>query len=122
MTLLGKKTHDDVARLLNQCDVYVQYSISEGFCNAVLEAQAMGCLCVVSDAEGLAENVLHDITGWVVPKRSPNALTEMILKVIDLTHDEKQTIRTNARKRIINDFNLEKQQMEFSKFYKSNVG
>ncbi|MBK7870836.1 MAG: glycosyltransferase family 4 protein [Saprospiraceae bacterium] len=51
-----------------KADIYLQYSIQEGFCNAVLEAQAMGLLCIVSDAEGLPENILHGQTGWVVPK------------------------------------------------------
>jgi colanic acid/amylovoran biosynthesis glycosyltransferase len=117
VALLGQKTSSEVKYYMSVTSIYLQYSISEGFCNSVLEAQAMGLLCVVSDAEGLSENVLHEVTGWVVPKRNPIALLEMILKVINLPYDEKQNIRNNAQKRIRSDFNLEKQQMEFSKFY-----
>src|SRR5690554_145734 len=63
---LGKLPHGEVKEHLQTADIYLQYSVQEGFCNAVLEAQAMGKLCVVSNAEGLSENVLHDKTGWVV--------------------------------------------------------
>ncbi|MBE9490741.1 MAG: glycosyltransferase, partial [Bacteroidetes bacterium] len=95
----------------------LQYSISEGFCNAVLEAQAMGLLCVVSDGGALSENVLHEKTGWIVPKRKPKALAEAIMKVIHLPKEEKEKVRNNANERVIESFNLIKQQQEFIEFY-----
>ena len=72
----GKLAHMEVKKAMEQADIYLQYSLQEGFCNAVLEAQAMGLLCIVSDAEGLPENVLHGQTGWVVPKRQPALLKQ----------------------------------------------
>jgi colanic acid/amylovoran biosynthesis glycosyltransferase len=83
----------------------------------VLEAQAMGKLCIVSNAEGLSENVLHEQTGWVVPKYSPNALARTISKVVALNPEEKSTITKNAQKRVQEEFNIEKQQREFLNFY-----
>lgn len=114
---LGKIKHEDVKKHLLEADVYIQYSIQEGFCNAVLEAQAMGLLCLVSDAEGLAENVLHDVTGWVVPKCSPNLLAQRIKKILDLSDNKKNEIRQKAIERVSTQFNLEKQQKEFVNFY-----
>ena len=61
-------------------DIYIQPSIQEGFCNSVLEAQAMGLLVIVSDAEGLHENVINNVTGWVVKKRNPILLSEKLRK------------------------------------------
>ena len=61
--------HDDIVKFYKKADIYIQYSIEEGFCNAVLEAQSMGVLTIVSDASGLIENVVDGKTGWVVPKR-----------------------------------------------------
>ena len=95
----------------------MQYSISEGFCNSVLEAQAMGLLCVVSDGGALPENVFHEKTGWIAPKRNPAALAKTITEVINLPEDLKQQISTNAQQRVANEFNLEKQQKEFVEFY-----
>ena len=36
---LGKLKHEEVISRLQETDYYLQYSIQEGFCNAVLEAQ-----------------------------------------------------------------------------------
>ena len=49
----GKQPHDKIAEYLNEADIYLQPSVQEGFCNAVLEAQATGLICIVSNAEGL---------------------------------------------------------------------
>lgn len=118
VTFTGKQLPEDVKKHLQQTDIYLQYSIQEGFCNAVLEAQAMGLLCVVSDAEGLSENVLDTQTGWVVPKREPKLLAQKIKDVLALNENEKQTIRDQAVERVQNNFNLEKQKQEFLAFYK----
>ena len=117
VTFLGQVKHEDIGIILEETDIYIQYSHSEGFCNAVLEAQAMGLLCVVSDGGALVENVLHKQTGWIVPKRNPEALAKMIMEVIHLPQEEKQGIRNNAKDRVIMNFNLEKQQKEFLEFY-----
>jgi len=114
---LGKVAHADIPKLMQQSNIYLQYSIQEGFCNAVLEAQAAGLLCIVSDAEGLPENVLHEKTGWVVAKRNPKALAKQLSHVFSLSHSERQKIRMQAQHRVTQDFNLEKQQKEFVRFY-----
>lgn len=117
--LEGKLSPAEVKKHLENTDIYIQYSLQEGFCNAVLEAQAMGLLCIVSDAEGLSENVLHNQTGWVVPKRNPELLAQKIEEVIALADVEKEKIKQNAVQRIQKEFNLHKQQQEFMNFYNS---
>lgn len=114
---LGKLGPEEVKQQLTQAQYYIQYSVQEGFCNAVLEAQAMGLLCVVSDAEGLAENVLHQITGFVVPKRNPGELTKTIEKLVYLPSNQKLEMKRTAIERVQENFNIEKQQKEFIDFY-----
>jgi colanic acid/amylovoran biosynthesis glycosyltransferase len=116
---LGKLTQLQVKEELENAHIYLQYSIQEGFCNAVLEAQAMGKLCIVSNAEGLSENVLHDETGWVVPKHSPQLLAEQIRKVLLMEQQEKTKVSKNARERVRGEFNIHKQKEEFLNFYRS---
>ena len=91
--------------------------LEEGFCNAVLEAQAMGLLCFVSDAEGLSENVLNNETGFVVPKRYPDLLSNKIIEVINFDLSSMEKIKINALERVKNEFNLEKQKQAFNFFY-----
>ncbi|WP_339634854.1 glycosyltransferase family 4 protein [Bizionia echini] len=117
ITFAGRLEPEAVRQRLSSADIYLQYSIQEGFCNAVLEAQAMGLLCVVSDAEGLQENVLHQETGWVVAKRQPQLLAKQLVEVIQLSAVEKKAIRTRAIRRVRDDFNLNKQQAAFLAFY-----
>ncbi|MEP5253964.1 MAG: glycosyltransferase family 4 protein [Winogradskyella arenosi] len=117
VTLKGKLLPEDVKQCLQQSDVYLQYSKQEGFCNAVLEAQAMGCLCVVSDAEGLPENVLHGQTGWVVPKRQPIILAQQIKTLLALNKEQQQNIRTQAEVRVQKNFSMSTQIEAFCKFY-----
>lgn len=113
----GKCHHEEVSSMMQKHEIFIQYSYEEGFCNAVLEAQASGMLCVVSDAEGLQENVLHEKTGWVVPKRNPEALAKKLQEVLDLPETEKENVRKIARQRIESEFSIEKQQREFVEFY-----
>lgn len=113
----GKLSPEQVKEVLHTTDVYLQYSLQEGFCNAVLEAQAMGLLCVVSNAEGLSENVLDNKTGFVVPKQNAKLLFEKLKEVLALPEIEKQKIREAAIARVQKEFNLEKQQKEFLTFY-----
>jgi colanic acid/amylovoran biosynthesis glycosyltransferase len=117
VTFKGNIPHNEVIKTMNKYDYYIQYSLQEGFCNAVVEAQAMGLLCIVSDADGLQENVLHNKTGWVVPKRNPLLLSEKIFEVIHLKQEVKIEIRQNAKERAKKEFNLDKQKESFKSFY-----
>jgi len=114
----GKISHNEIPGILKEGDIYLQYSLQEGFCNAVLEAQAAGMLCIVSDAEGLSENVIDGQTGWVVPKRRPDLLVQKILEVINMPKDEILMISRRAAERVKSEFSLEKQRKEFIAFYK----
>ncbi|WP_019038869.1 glycosyltransferase family 4 protein [Psychroflexus tropicus] len=114
---LDKQTHQETIDHLHKTDIYVQTSLSEGFCNAVLEAQALGKLCLVYDAGALSENIVHEETSWLVQKAKPELLANKILEV--LNHDEKikKSIQGNAKERVQNKFGLEVQKEAFTEFY-----
>lgn len=113
----GKISQKEILIYFKKSHFYLQYSLQEGFCNAVLEAQSMGVLPIVSNAEGLSENVLNNITGWVIQKNSPKLLAEKIVEVINLPDGNKEKIRKQAIERVTKEFNIEKQQKEFIDFY-----
>ena len=122
VALVGKLSHKEIVKELAQADIYIQYSYSEGFCNAALEAQAMRLLCVVSDGGGLPENIIHDKTGWVVPKGQPKYLAKTIETVLHLTESQKNQIKNEARIRVKEIFNLQVQQVAFKNFYEATSG
>lgn len=117
VVFLGKLSPEVVKSELEKADIYLQYSIQEGFCNAVLEAQALGKLCIVSDAEGQTENVIDKVTGFVVKKCDPIALANKIALVLSKDNQELEQLKKNAVERVRNEFNLEKQLSSFLSFY-----
>ena len=113
----GKISQKEILIYFKQSHFYLQYSLQEGFCNAVLEAQSMGVLPIVSNAEGLSENVLNNKTGWVIEKNSPKLLADKMVEVINLPQSNKEKIIKQAIERVTKEFNIEKQQKEFIDFY-----
>jgi glycosyltransferase involved in cell wall biosynthesis len=119
VTFTGKLNSEEVKCELQKANLYLQYSHQEGFCNAVLEAQAMGRICIVSDTEGLSENILDKITGFVVPKRNPLSLANKIIVVNELSSNEKEIISEAAINRVKIEFNIEDQHTKFIEFYEN---
>jgi len=66
---------------LATAQVFVHGAVSEGFGNAVLEAQAAGLPVVTTDAEGLAENIESEVTGLLVPRRDPIAMAAALAEL-----------------------------------------
>ncbi|MEJ7712207.1 MAG: glycosyltransferase family 4 protein [Pyrinomonadaceae bacterium] len=77
--LQGAQTREQVKQEMLWADVFLHAAVSEGFCNAVVEAQAMSLpVKVCSDAGELPENVAHGETGFVVPRRNAPLITQRI--------------------------------------------
>ena len=114
---LGSVVHSDIYKFYNNTDIYLQYSLNEGFCNSVIESQSMGLLTIVSENGGLPENVIHEKTGWIVKKNSPKKLAEMIKIVLDKSNEDLLKIRLNAINHVKKNFCLEKQSNKFEKFF-----
>jgi colanic acid/amylovoran biosynthesis glycosyltransferase len=114
--LLGEKSSQEVKSQMQWADVFLHTSVSEGFCNAVLEAQAMRLPVVCTDADGLRENVVDGITGFVVPRRGPKALAEKLaLLAGDPSLRERMGIA--GRKRVSEKFQISAQIEAFEKLY-----
>ena len=116
VTLLGAATQQEVRDEMENADVLMHAAVSEGFCNAVLEAQAMELPVVTSDADGLAENVEDGRTGFVTKRRDPNALANALER---LALDGKLRVAMGAagRTRVNGRFRLSQQIKALDGFY-----
>jgi colanic acid/amylovoran biosynthesis glycosyltransferase len=114
---LGARPHGEVKAQALWADVFLHAAVSEGFCNAVLEAQAMRLPVVCTDADGLAENVLDGVTGWVVARRNPEALAE---KLAVLARDPalRERMAGAGRQRVVTQFQLADQIAAFEALYR----
>lgn len=117
ITFAGSKSPDQILEYYHQTDIYLQYSVQEGFCNALLEAQAAGLPCISSNAGGLMENIVDRETGWVVPAFEPELLADKIEEVINMDAALRQEICFNAMKRVKEKFDLDQQILKFTAFY-----
>ena len=119
--LKGQLSQDNVKREMEWADIYIQPSIQEGFCNSVLEAQSMGLICVVTNAEGLSENVKHGETGWVIPKRIPEYISGAITEIISLNINQLNKIRQNAIERVRKNFDIKDYQDKWFAYYNNKL-
>jgi colanic acid/amylovoran biosynthesis glycosyltransferase len=115
VSLMGAKSRKEIQEQLKWADVFLHPAVSEGFSNAVLEAQAMTVPVVCTDADGLSENVLDGQTGFVVPRRHPARLADKLLELTDMKL--RRRMGKSARQRVTENFCIDSQIQAFSQFY-----
>ncbi|MCC7450191.1 MAG: glycosyltransferase family 4 protein [Anaerolineae bacterium] len=115
--LCGAVRREDVPRYLAESDVMLHAAVEEGFCNAVIEAQAMELPVVASNAGGLPENIADGVTGFIVPRRNPEALAE---KLTVLARDPALCLQMGkaGRARALARFDLTQQVQAFMALYR----
>jgi len=114
---LGAQPREVVREQLDWADVFLHASISEGFCNVVLEAQAMEVPVVCTDAGGLPENVEDGVSGLVVPRREPVALADKI-EVLASSPELRQRMGKAGRERTLHNFQVVTHLNNFQALYK----
>jgi colanic acid/amylovoran biosynthesis glycosyltransferase len=113
----GQCSHKETLDILKDCDLYVQTSLNEGFCNAVLEAQALGIPCVAFNVGGLPENISNMETGWLIEPYDVVTMSDKISDISVLTPVEIARLSQHAIKRVQEKFSLEHQKQVFQEFY-----
>lgn len=117
VTLLGSTRHDDVLDHIRWADVVLHASTTEGFGNAVLEAQALGRPVVCSDAGGLAENVIDGATGLVVARRDPRAMADA-LEQLAANDTLRREFGESGRARVEKYFGFDRHLDAWERFYR----
>ncbi len=116
VTLLGTCSSDEIKKQLEWADLFIHSAVSEGFCNAVIEAQSMQLPIICTDSDGLKENVIDGKTGIIVPRRNPRKMASAILSLYKNPPLIKE-MGTNGRNHVIKNFKLEKQIKKFVHLY-----
>jgi colanic acid/amylovoran biosynthesis glycosyltransferase len=116
--LHGRLSPEGVRSRLQQADIFLLSSLSEGISNAVLEAMACGLPVVTTDCGGMREAVTDGVEGFVVPVRDPEA---MALALTRLATDRElgRTMGEAARKRILYEFTIKQQIDQFIELYQN---
>lgn len=102
-------------------DLYIQYSCSEGWSLPPNDAKACGVPCILVEYSAMTEQC-HNGGAWPIkvlrfcqePQNQTNQLrafpdndhcAELMLKFINLSHDEKTKMRLEARKCVEDNYN-----------------
>lgn len=96
---VGKIPNSDLPVWYNSFSVSVSLSDSESFGVVAVEAMACECPVVVSDADGFTEVVEDGVTGFIVPKRNPEAAAKAIQKFVD-DPSLRETMGASGRERV----------------------
>jgi glycosyltransferase involved in cell wall biosynthesis len=94
----------DVPRLMQSFDIFCLSSRQEGFPNVLGEAMATAVPCVTTDVGDAAAIVGG--TGWVVPSRDSDALSQALLQAIETPRAALRARGIAARARIEAEFSI----------------
>lgn len=111
-------TVQNTADFYNLMDVLAFPSYREGLPNAPLEAAASEVPTVGFAVTGTVDAVLHNETGWLVPKGDAQAFAKQLIHC--LTHSEERLeFGRTARQRVERDFVSERIHASYERLYKS---
>jgi len=108
----------DIKEILSALDLLVIPSLSEGFPMVTLEAMAMAKPIIATNIDGITEQITDGIDGILVPPKDPSALAKAVVRVLD----DKELARSmglSARKKVEQEFSVEKMVTETEKVYLS---
>ncbi|MFC1510457.1 glycosyltransferase [Candidatus Omnitrophota bacterium] len=96
---------EDVASVLQACDIFVLPSDFEGLSLACLEAMACGLICVVTNSGGPLDIINDGQNGFIV-SRSAQGVLNGLKAVFNLSEKEWNAISMNARACVADNFDL----------------
>lgn len=96
----------DVRELLSTFNVFAMASLQEGTPIAILEAMAMERPVVATNVGGVAEQIDHGRTGFLVPSQDTFALAEHIIQLLQ-NQERARAIGLSARRAVREEFSLD---------------
>ncbi|MDR6966996.1 colanic acid/amylovoran biosynthesis glycosyltransferase [Flavobacterium arsenatis] len=119
--LSGKMPFFKVQESMRNADVLLLPSLEEGIANVVLEAMQLGTLVISTDCGGMDEVIENGQNGFIVPTRNPQQMSDSILKIAQLPHEEKQSMMEQAKITIEQQHTTEKMISDMISLYQKVI-
>lgn len=117
VNFLGHIDHAEVLKQMSKANVFFLLSSKAGerLPNVLKEAMLTKCICVSSKTPGIEELIEHGNDGFIFEEKEyENVLT--ILNALD--DKDQEVIRSNARKKILENFDVEVSMKKYFKIWK----
>ena len=89
--------YQDMRSLYSSCDMTFLPSKFEGFSNSIIEAMACESIVMGSEIPSFTD-VIHDAqNGFIADAGNPEAITDKIVMIMELTAEQQQELRKNSR-------------------------
>ena len=107
----------EVRPYLAAFDIYLMCSVFEGLPIALLEAMAMKCAVISTEAGGIREVIRHEVDGLLCDVEEPGKLVDYALTLLS-DADVRRALGESARIRVTEAFSMEKMVDELERLYK----
>lgn len=111
----------EVPKVMNEMDIFVVPSLDESFGVVAVEAMACEVPVIVSEAEGLKEVVVNNVTGFITFKRDYKAIAEKI-KILIKDNELRKNMGNAGRKRVIELYDWNNNVKNMIKVYEKIIG
>jgi glycosyltransferase involved in cell wall biosynthesis len=113
---VGVVPHEKVHSYMQQADVFVLPSLSEGFPGVILEAMACGLPVVVTRVGGIPDIIENGVNGYIAETKSPDEIAEKIL--ILLQNDQLKEKISIKNKEKVKEYKWDNIVFELENIYK----
>ncbi len=97
---------NELKKLLDEMDILVCPSYSEGMPNVIMEAMARGLAIIATDV-GAVSMMVSETNGWLIDRNIIEGLNDSIIKSITLTDNNLTQKKLNSINLVINNFTWE---------------
>lgn len=100
VTIYNEMPQQKIFSLMQEADMLLVPSVTEGLANVALEAMAVGLPVVTSDCGGMSELIVNRRNGFIFPNRDVEAMQNAIMECSSLTVEELNCLVTNAKETV----------------------
>lgn len=106
----GLLERSEIFKLLDDTDIYVQPSLTEGLPRSVVEAMSRGCICIGTNVGGIPELIQPDL---LFSRGKVSQIVDLIIRIIKLENPEQIVLRNFELSKSFNSDVLEKKRIDF---------
>ncbi len=115
----GRVPHERVQDYMNQAEVFVLPSLSEGFPVTILEAMACGLPIVATQVGGVPDVIKNGVNGYLVKAKDPNETVEALLKLLQDAQLRATISKTNKQK--VDEYSWGRVALALEKIYRESI-